>query len=136
MTRCLPAIALIALMAWHSPASAASTDVADPVVARIEAEGFEVSNVRRTWLGRIVITAQDGRSLREVVLNRTTGAVLRDELFPLPEGARPAAPDTDDQDDEAASTPGGIGVGVGVGVGGGIGGGVGGVGGGIGGVSE
>ena len=75
----------------------AQMEIADPIVARIEAEGFFVTDIHRTWLGRILITAEDADHLREVVLNRTTGEILRDRLFSLPrpyrtDEAEPPAP--------------------------------------------
>lgn len=71
---------LAVFMLLHSPAQA-QVSVADGVIARIEAEGFTVDEVKRSWLGRIVITASDQNELREVVLNRTSGEVLRDQRF-------------------------------------------------------
>ncbi|WP_162896860.1 PepSY domain-containing protein [Ruegeria sp. AD91A] len=68
------------VMLLHSPAQA-QVSVADDVIARIEAEGYTVEEVKRSWLGRIVITASDQNELREVVLNRTSGEVLRDQSF-------------------------------------------------------
>lgn len=74
-------IAPFSLIVLHGAAEAQTT-LADPVIARIEAEGFTVSEVSRTWLGRILIVAEDQTSLREVVLNRTTGEIMRDRRFP------------------------------------------------------
>lgn len=71
---------LAVFMLLHSPAQA-QVSVADGVIARIEAEGFTVDEVKRSWLGRIIITASDQNELREVVLNRTSGEVLRDQRF-------------------------------------------------------
>ena len=66
------------------PAQARSqTDYAAPVVTRLEAEGFTVSEIKRTLLGRILIVSRNRNSLREVVLNRHTGEVLRDRRFGL-----------------------------------------------------
>ncbi len=81
------------VMLLHSPAQA-QVSVADDVIARIEAEGYTVEEVKRSWLGRIVITASDQNELREVVLNRTSGEVLRDQSFSKkPHGdGRPAPP--------------------------------------------
>jgi len=70
-----------AVFLLQSPVQAQQS-VADDVIARIEAEGFTVVEVKRSWLGRIVITASDQDDLREVVLNRTSGEVLRDQRFP------------------------------------------------------
>lgn len=73
---------LIVGICTSSPVFAGS-DVAAPVLAQVQQQGYTVSEVRRTWLGRVLITARNDSHLREVVLNRTTGQVLRDQLFPL-----------------------------------------------------
>ncbi len=59
----------------------AQTQVADPVVEELEAQGYLVTEIERTWLGRILITARNDTYLREVVLNRVTGDVLSDRAF-------------------------------------------------------
>ncbi len=92
MIRLLTSTILVAAL-WQTPALAGS-DIADPVVEQIEADGYTVSDVTRTWLGRIVITAVKGANLREVVLNRTTGEVLRDRLFPMPATTPSVAPNS------------------------------------------
>ena len=73
---------LAAFLLLQSPAHA-QVPVADDVIARIEADGFTVIEVKRSWLGRIVITASDSTDLREVVLNRKSGEILRDQRFPM-----------------------------------------------------
>ena len=73
----------LALFLWAAPQPLrAETDFLAPVLSRLEAEGFTITEVRRTWLGRILVTATDSQNLREVVLNRHNGEVLRDRLFP------------------------------------------------------
>ena len=81
---------LLVLLLWQHPARA-EPDITKPVISRLESEGFAVAGIKRTWLGRIVITARNRQNLREVVLNRTSGEVLRDSLFSLPEPANPIA---------------------------------------------
>ncbi len=58
-----------------------------PVLGRLAAEGFAIMRIRRTWLGRILILSSDGSRMRETVLNRHSGAVLRDRFFPIRETA-------------------------------------------------
>ena len=70
----------ILLLGWTAPALA-QTDVTAPVVQMLQDEGYKVSEVRRTWLGRILIVAKKGKTLREVVLNRRSGAILNDQVF-------------------------------------------------------
>ena len=83
----LTSTVLLLLMLAHQPAMAQTADqtpdIAQPVVSRLQTEGYAVTEVSRTWLGRILITATTEGHLREIVLNRTTGEVLRDRLFPL-----------------------------------------------------
>ena len=67
-------------LGWAAPAMA-QTDVTAPVMQMLQSEGYKVSEVRRTWLGRILIVAKKGAVLREVVLNRRSGAILNDQIF-------------------------------------------------------
>ncbi|MEP5761071.1 MAG: hypothetical protein ABJ327_17500 [Litoreibacter sp.] len=75
-------------------AAIAQVSVADGVVAQLQTNGYTVTEVRRSWLGRIVITAKSGEGLREIVLNRTSGEILRDQTFPNESGPKdgPANP--------------------------------------------
>lgn len=87
---------LTLLLALAAPA-AAQSDYAAPVISRLEAEGFVVTEVKRTLLGRTLIVSQNRRGLREVVLNRHTGEVLRDRMFARsspqpPQTSTPTAP--------------------------------------------
>lgn len=75
-------VVLVILLALVSPATAAP-DVAKPVIEQIEQQGYSVTEVSWTWLGRILISAKNETSLREVVLNRITGQVVSDRAFPL-----------------------------------------------------
>lgn len=52
-------------------------------IERLETEGYTVIDTRRSWLGRIVVLSTRGDYTREMVLNRTTGTVLSDRLFPI-----------------------------------------------------
>lgn len=67
----LAAQALLAL-----PAFAAS--YVDQILTQLRAQGFENIEVETTWLGRARIAAVRGDVNREIVLNPTTGEVLRD----------------------------------------------------------
>jgi uncharacterized membrane protein YgcG len=92
----------ILLLGWTAPALA-QTDVTAPTVQMLQDEGYKVSEVRRTWLGRILIVAKKGQTLREVVLNRRSGAILNDQVFNenpdtyMP--SNPPGPDTPDPGD-------------------------------------
>lgn len=67
-------------LAWAGP-SASETPWAEEVIAELVEEGYTVTQVRRSWLGRVIITAENGEDLREVVLNRASGDVMRDRIF-------------------------------------------------------
>ncbi|SLN42754.1 hypothetical protein TRL7639_02207 [Falsiruegeria litorea R37] len=79
----LTSTVLLMLILSHQPSLAQTPDIAQPMVSRLQTEGYTVTEVSRTWLGRILITATTEGHLREIVLNRTTGEILRDRLFPL-----------------------------------------------------
>lgn len=95
MTRRALATALV-LTLLGLPALA-QTDFATPQIDRLESEGYSVSDVRRTLLGRILIVSKNRTNLREVVLDRYTGALLRDRLFPLPTTEITSTPPTQPQ---------------------------------------
>lgn len=80
----LRTIALSLTLMLTPIAALANPDIAAPVIERIESQGYTVEEVRRSWLGRLIITARNKDSQREIVLNRKTGEVLRDTAFPTP----------------------------------------------------
>jgi hypothetical protein len=82
----LTSASILAVFLLQSAAFAQSS-VADDVVAKLQKDGYTVAEVRRSWLGRIVITANSGEELREIVLNRTSGEILRDQIFPIEGGS-------------------------------------------------
>lgn len=57
---------------------ASATQSEDDLALRLRQEGFRITERKRTWLGRIKIRARNGKTLREVVLDPTSGEVLRD----------------------------------------------------------
>lgn len=105
---------IAAFMLAHSPATAQVTAPAS-VIAGIEADGYTITDIARSWLGRIVITARNDAGLREVVLNRTSGEVLRDHKFPTERAGPPQAgidkPDGPDKGRGGAGGRGGSGPG-------------------------
>lgn len=76
----LLALALAAGAGAPAPAQAPDSPLAS-AIAWLEADGYTVVDARLSWFGRLVVTATRAGALREVVLNRTTGAVLSDRLF-------------------------------------------------------
>jgi hypothetical protein len=79
-------------------AQSPTSDLVTPFVNRITEDGFEVQSVKKTWLGRIVITATGEGGLREVVLHGRSGEVLRDRVFSQ-DKTRPAPPSRADRPD-------------------------------------
>lgn len=77
--RCLILSALLALVVGRAGASG-FTDV---YVSKIKSEGFTITVVYRTWLGRMVIKSQDETRLRETVFDPGTGALLQDKIIPI-----------------------------------------------------
>ena len=74
--------ALLACLGLFSGGASAQTQTRMPVDRVVEAlstMGFEVESISRTWLGRIRIEASNGRVSRELIVNRVTGEVLRDD---------------------------------------------------------
>ncbi|QMU60011.1 MAG: hypothetical protein GKR98_07375 [Boseongicola sp.] len=57
-----------------------AADVRDRIVAELQADGFTEIRISRTLLGRLrfVATSEDAR--REIVVNPSTGLILRDYL--------------------------------------------------------
>lgn len=83
-------------MAEATPVNALTTDQA---VAMLEAEGYVVVDTHRTWLGRIVITAEGKAGTREIVLHPFDGQVLRDVIV------EPAEPPVAELPAEAVQEP-------------------------------
>ena len=61
---------------WATTAFAAG--YADMVVQQLQADGYSNIVVESTWLGRIRITAVSADGAREIILNPSTGEILRD----------------------------------------------------------
>jgi hypothetical protein len=64
-----------------SPALAIAQTVADPVLRALTKQGYGDITIKRTWLGRLRITAERGGRQREIILNKRTGEVLRDVVY-------------------------------------------------------
>lgn len=80
------------------------------VALNLEADGYVVFEQRRTLLGRVMLRAERGSWLREVVIDPRTGEVLRDMITERGNGTTSAAPGG-----EARATARQIGAGAGVG---------------------
>jgi hypothetical protein len=64
-----------------APGLAIAETVADPVLRVLRKQGYRDFEVTRTWLGRVRITATREGRRREVILNKTSGEVLRDVVY-------------------------------------------------------
>jgi hypothetical protein len=60
-----------------------ATDFSDALEGQLRAEGFSIVEKRKTFLGRLRITATKGKFGRELVINPYTGEVFRDYLHDL-----------------------------------------------------
>lgn len=74
----LKKLLLIAVLSCGAALPAFADAVSDKVVANLRAQGFEVVQMDRTWLGRMWILARNDEVQREVVFNPVTGEILRD----------------------------------------------------------
>jgi hypothetical protein len=92
-------------------AGAAPADPVDDIIAEIRDQGFTVTRVQKTWLGRVRIIAEDPSHRREVVIDPTTGEIRRDLLVPrTPPAGRPdlgASRDIGDIGEEPRAPPAG-----------------------------
>jgi len=86
------------------------------VMANLEASGYEVLEVSRTWLGRIKIEARNNLHLREVVVSTSTGEVMSDVVVEIYAQNQTTTPETG----ETTEGESGIAVGVTLGVTGGV----------------
>lgn len=67
----------------------------DAVIRQLSSDGYSHFTVRRTWLGFDQIIARGPAGRREIVLNPSTGAIMRDYLYPGDSAADAPAPETD-----------------------------------------
>lgn len=74
------ALSTFVIMSLGAKAVAAET-LEEKVEKALLRQGYNEVKTNRTFLGRLRVTAQKGSKSREVILNRTTGEVLRDVIF-------------------------------------------------------
>ncbi|CUX82631.1 hypothetical protein Ga0058931_2493 [Roseibaca calidilacus] len=70
--------ACLALCLTTQPALAVDRITSDMVSTALEVQGYKVESVTRTLLGRVRIIASLGPVWREIVLDASTGQILRD----------------------------------------------------------
>ena len=80
----------VAALSLSLASVAVATPGQDMVTASLQAQGFEVTLVHWTWLGRIRIIAVSADVRREIVINPTTGEILRDYSQKIAEAAAPS----------------------------------------------
>ena len=85
-------IGLIGLIAMPAQPAFAQT-AQEKVVRQLRAQGFEDIEISRTLLGRVRIIAIEDDTLREIILNPSTGVILRDYWTEVED-------DDDDDDDD------------------------------------
>ena len=95
---------LILLFFCVMAAPATAKDIAAAWVEQLVLDGYDDIEVSRTWLGRTRIFAEKGEIEREIILNPSTGEVLRDYsrhedgTLRLPLGFEVSLDDDDDDD--------------------------------------
>ncbi len=72
----LTAVLMLATLSLGLPAHAETVE--ESVVRQLRAQGFTEFEVERTLLGRLKIEAKNATLEREIVINPTTGEILRD----------------------------------------------------------
>ena len=98
-------LTLILCLAFATPVFADGVSAARVWIAELRARGYSDIEQSRTWLGRIRITAERGEIEREIILDRTTGEVLRD--VSRSEDGEVHSPYEDDDDEEEDGEDGG-----------------------------
>ena len=97
--RLLSGVLLAAILA----VPAVAEEIGDEVQAALIAQGYEIVQVGRTWLGRLRVVAQNDEIRREIVINPTTGEVLRDYSVSLANLRKPLFPDDDHNDEDRSA---------------------------------
>lgn len=67
---------LLLVLGMALPAGAATIE--ERIAAELQAQGYDIVETQRTWLGRLRIVAETDNIRREVVFNPGTGEILRD----------------------------------------------------------
>jgi hypothetical protein len=67
---------LLVMLGVALPARAATVE--ERIAAELQAQGYEIVEANRTWLGRLRFVAETSQIRREIVVNPGTGEILRD----------------------------------------------------------
>lgn len=113
-------ILILSLTVVALPAAAQVDDVRGRIIQQLHDEGFTEIHVSKTWLGRLRFEAFSETARREIVVNPSTGVILRDYLQMLvAQGISGQGGSGDESGSSSNGTEGGSGSGGGSGVGGG-----------------
>ena len=109
----LCAIGILVASMTAAGAALAADSIVDAAIGFLEAQGYEIVEVERTWLGRVRVEAIRGRQERELVINPRTGEILRDYIEEAEDEDLHGGDGEEDKDDgyEASSNYGGGGSG-------------------------
>lgn len=88
----------------------------EQLIAALELQGYTISEMRRSLLGRAIITAENGMHVREVVMSRATGEILSDQITAILGDAGASAAAEGNAEATSNNGLGAAGVGVDVGV--------------------
>ncbi|MDG1530103.1 MAG: hypothetical protein P8Q99_01995 [Paracoccaceae bacterium] len=78
MNKMIRVMMLILAMASFPLSAMAQSSPLDFLISSLEGQGYKITEVSRTWLGRVVIEAETDRHEREIVLDPISGEILRD----------------------------------------------------------
>lgn len=94
------ALIILVFLSLATPALADGAAAARLWIVQLQAEGYTHIEESHTWLWRIRILAERGNVEREIILDRTTGEVLRDISRAEDGHLHHPYDDDDDEDDD------------------------------------
>ena len=74
----LTGLGVVTALQFGLAAVAFAATAADQIVLQLRGQGFAKIEIEQTWLGRTRILAERGSASREIILNPSTGEILRD----------------------------------------------------------
>lgn len=100
----------LVMAATVTGSAAFAVGVADEIVRQLQADGYTDIVLETTWLGRIRIRAMSSAGTREIIVNPSTGEILRDLWIASASGSKastlikdpavtPPKTDVEDEDD-------------------------------------
>jgi hypothetical protein len=93
-------LAALCAVVLGQPVLAQSID--ERIAASLQAEGYQIVTMNRTWLGRIYVIAETETLRREMVFNPATGEILRD--YAVTKGPATATADNGSDGDTPSQT--------------------------------